>query len=152
MSAFGTADFPSSSLVLSHATQKLPGSENETERCGRWYLSEDEIQKEKGKRATYSLSFRVLLTCPPITPLNKCQSLITISKVAETLKTIIMSVFPRGTWKITWTWRWQLTIYSAFIVGSRTKSPTGTNNQYTIVLCMHCDWSDATYLHNYHNP
>lgn len=37
---------------------------------------------------------RVLLTCPPVTPLNKCQSLITISKVAETLKTIIMSVFP----------------------------------------------------------
>lgn len=45
-------------------------------------------------RVSLSTPSRVLLACPPITPLNKCQSLITISKVAETLKTIIMSVFP----------------------------------------------------------
>lgn len=102
-------------------------------------------------RVSLSTPSRVLLACPPVTPLNKCQSLITISKVAETLKTIIMSVFPVALEKsLERSGGNSPSTLPSLLVQER-KAQLGPTIS-TQLCCMHCDWSDATHLHNYHKP
>lgn len=102
----------------SHASQKLPGRENETERC--WSQKTGlRAKKKRERRVSDSLQpvhptpaeaglhplpllpdthVHSLYACTSIIPLNKNQRMITISKVAATLKTTIDYVcFPRCT-------------------------------------------------------